>query len=114
LSRTMRPKPIVVMAIKRAAIYFLCLDFLAFFYYVVGNGQGFVVDTQLMLLRGVSLLSAAAVISSFAGILVAIVLWVRQALEFSILALIGWVACIAVSSAMAVFSSSVRIFSAGM
>lgn len=114
MSRILRPKPVALLALKRAAIYFLCLDFLAFFYYGVGNGQGFVVDTQLMLLRAVSLLSAAAFLSALAGGAASVVLWVRRVLDFSVSALLGWTVCAAASAALAFFSSAVRVFSSGM
>lgn len=111
--RTSPQKPLFVMAIKRVAIYFLGLDFLVFFYYIVGNYQGFVVDTQLMLLRLVSFLSAAALMAALAGMAAAVALWVRRARRFSVLALVGWAACLAAAGALAFFSSSVQVFSAG-
>ena len=113
MSKTMPPKPIAILAVKRAALYFLGLDILAFFYYAAGNGQEFLVGTQLLLLRCVSLLSAAAFLAAVAGLAVSVVLWIRRSMRFSVLALVGWTACATGAVALALFSSSVQVFAAG-
>lgn len=101
-------------ALKRAALYFLCLDLLAFFYYLVGNSQEFLAATQILLLRAVSVLSAAAFLSGLAGLSFAAARWIRRNERVSIPALAGWIVCMAAAAALALVSQSIRAFSAGI
>ncbi len=113
MHRILQPKPRSILVLKRAALYFLALDFLAFFYYLVGNGQGFLAETQLLLLAAVSRLSAAAFLSALAGLSAAAFYWARKTLPFSWQALAGWIAGLTLSGALAFLSSAVRAFAAG-
>jgi len=101
-------------ALKRAALYFLGLDLLAFFYYALGNYQEFLAGTQLMLLHLVSVLSTAAVLSGLAGLVHALVRQARVGKKASLLGLVGWVACMAAGLALALLSHSVRAFASGI
>jgi len=101
-------------ALKRAALYFLGLDLLAFFYYALGNYQDFLAGTQLMLLHMVSVLSTAAVLSGLAGLAHALILSARGGKRASLLGLAGWVACLAAGLALALLSHSVRAFASGI
>lgn len=101
-------------ALKRAALYFLGLDLLAFFYYAVGNFQGFLAETQSMLLRAVSVLSAAAFLSALAGLGRGILLGIRRREAPSLAALVGWIACMAAAAALAVLSRFVLAFASGI
>lgn len=100
--------------IKRAALFFLGMDFITFFYYAVGNAQDFLVATQLMLLRAVSVLSVAALLCALTGLAAAVARRARGDKDRFPLALAGWIAALAAASALVFFSSSVRVFSAGL
>lgn len=99
---------------KRAALYFLGLDLLAFFYYAVGNYQGFLAETQILLLRAVSVLSTAAFLSALAGLSRGVMRGLRRQEALSLLAVFGWVACMAAAAGLAVLSQSVRAFASGI
>ncbi len=101
-------------ALKRAALYFLGLDLLAFFYYLVGNSQEFLAATQILLLRAVSVLSAAAFLSGLAGLSFSAARWIRRSERVSLPALAGWIACMASAVVLALVSQSVRAFASGI
>lgn len=101
-------------AFKRAALYFLGLDLLTFFYYILGNYQGFLADTQILLLRVVSGLSAAAFISGFAGLTRGVLAALRRREPLTPPAAFGWFACMAAAVVLALLSQGVRAFSSGI
>jgi hypothetical protein len=101
-------------AFKRAALYFLGLDLLAFFYYILGNYQGFLADTQIMLLRVVSVLSAAAFLAGFAGLTRGALGALRRREVLPFPAAFGWLACMAAAVVLAVLSRSVLAFASGI
>lgn len=101
-------------AFKRAALYFLGLDLLAFFYYLLGNYQGFLSDTQIMLLRFVSGLSAAAFLSGLAGLVRGVFAALRRREALPLAAAVGWLACMAAAVVLALLSQGVRAFAAGI
>ena len=101
-------------AFKRAALYFLGLDLLAFFYYILGNYQGFLADTQIMLLKAVSGLSAAAFLSGLAGLVRGALSAFKRREVLPLQAAFGWLACMAAAVVLALLSQGVRAFTAGI
>ena len=101
-------------AFKRAALYFLGLDLLAFFYYILGNFQGFLSDTQILLLRVVSALSAAAFLAAFGGLVRELLVRIRRKEPPDVIGLIGWLSCMAAAAVLSLLSQSVRAFAAGI
>lgn len=101
-------------AFKRAALYFLGLDLLAFYYYILGNFQGFLADTQILLLGVVSALSSAAFLTGLGGLVRELLAWFRRKETPGWTGVIGWVACLALSAALVLVSHSIRAFAAGI
>lgn len=106
-------RPLLIGVFKRAVLYFLGLDLLALFYYILGNRQEFLVETQILLLRIVSILSCAALLAAATGLALSLRLWTRKAQAFSIWALAGWSVSIAGAAALAFLASGVRVFAGG-
>ena len=102
------------VVLKRSALYFLGLDILAFFYYASGNYQGFLAETQLLLLRIMSVLSTAALLSGLGGLVLAILPGTRRGSRLSILALAGWIAYLAAALGLAVLAYAVQAFASGV
>jgi hypothetical protein len=97
---------------KRAAIAVAMFDLFALFYYVIGNFQGFLVETQFMLLFIVLYTSAILACISIVGILMAILNIPRRSKKIGTIA--GYSSLVFLSLILIAITGFIHAFTKGI
>ena len=107
-------KPLILILIKRAAIFLFVLCAISVFYWIVGSESSFLDSTQAMLLGIMRLSSMGVIVACGMGLLLSIALALVRRHRLKVLGLAGYVAAAAIAAAALVIAQSVTILSRGI
>ena len=109
-------KPLLLILIKRTAIFLLVICALSLFYWIVGSLSSFLDETQSMLLDIMRICSLGIIVASGLGALSSIVSAIvrRRRLRAMAMAIVGYALAASIGSAFLVLAQSVSILSRGL
>jgi hypothetical protein len=109
-----RDKPLILILVKRAAIFMFVICVVSIFYWVVGSESAFLDETQSMLLGVMRLSSLGIVVSSGIGILLALGFAAARRYRLRGLGMLGYALAAALGTSALYLAQSVIILSRGL
>jgi hypothetical protein len=107
-------KPLLMLIVKRIAIFFLIIFLLSAFFWTVGSFRSFLEETQLMLLGWIRHSSLGLVLASAIGFVVSIVYALAKPRFAAIVGIAGYAIIAALGAAGLVLSDGLAALSRGI
>ena len=107
-------KPIVLILVKRIAIFAVVLCVVSLFYWIVGSESSFLDETEAMLIGFLRFFSLCVIASSGFGAMLSLCFAIARRYRLRILGLLGYVAAAAIGTGALFLAQTVAILSRGL
>jgi hypothetical protein len=109
-----RDKPLILILLKRAAIFLVAVCAVSIFYWAVGSVSSFLDETESMLLDIARISSLGLIACAAIGLVFAVVYVLSGRYGLHIRGIVGYVLAVAFGSLALVFSQTITILSRGL
>jgi TRAP-type C4-dicarboxylate transport system permease small subunit len=107
-------KPLILILVKRTAIFLLIICAVSLFYWIVGSESSFLDETQSMLLGIMSISSLGIVVASGIGVLLSLALAIARRFRLKAMGIAGYALAAAFGAAALVLARTISILSHGL
>ena len=107
-------KPLILILVKRTAIFLFFICAVSIFYWIVGSLSSFLDSTQTMLLDIMRISSLGVMTASGLGMLFSLVLSIARRFRPSLVGLLGYLIAAGVGGLALAISQSISILSLGI
>jgi hypothetical protein len=107
-------KPLILILVKRSAIFLLAICAVSLFYWIVGSTTSFLDETQSMLLGIMRIASLGLIVASLFGVLLSLGLTIAGRHGLKVMGLLGYAAAASVGLATLAVAQTLSILSLGI
>jgi hypothetical protein len=107
-------KPLILILVKRAAIFLLAICAVSLFYWIVGSTTSFLDETQSMLLGIMRVASLGLIVVSGFGVLLSLGLTIARRHGLRVMGLLGYAVAASIGMATLAVAQTLSILSLGI
>jgi hypothetical protein len=107
-------KPLIMILVKRSAIFLFVLCAISLFYWIVGSVSSFLDETQTMLLGIIRVSSLGIVVAAGIGILLSLAFALARRYRLRLMSVLGYAFAALLGAAALAIAQSVSILNLGL
>jgi hypothetical protein len=107
-------KPLILILVKRGAIFLVVICVVSLFYWTVGSLSSFLDETQSMLLGVVRVSSLGVIAASGIGVILSFALAIARRHPLRVMGILGYIIAAAFGAAALVLAQTITILSQGL